>query len=552
MTKQELHKILSAAIALPAETEIIEFKEAKATYHFDKIGKYFSALSNEANLKGKTCAWLVFGVEDKKHKIVGSLYRTERKDLDSLKKEISDRTTHNISFIEIYELQMPEGRVVMFQVPAAPKGIPVAFDGFYYGRTNESLVALNIEKIERIRNQATGKDWSRNIVLEATIEHLDKEAIQKAREEYKKKHPKLAKDVDIWSDPLFLDKASITLEGKITNTAILLLGKDTSHHFLSPAIGQISWILKDKPEGYEHFYTPFILTADKALACIRNTKYRYMIDETTLFPEEVTHYDEWVMREALYNCVAHSNYSKQSRIIILEYNDRLIFDNAGSFIPDSVEDAIHYDRPQPYYRNPFLVAAMVNLNMIDIIGSGIKKMFMIQRNRFFPMPTYDISNERHTEVTIHGELINVNYSRLLKKHPELSLDGVIALDKVQKKMPISETEIQRLRDLKLVAGIASKLQVAGNYTKISYQDYKQMILDLIAEKGSATREEIENMIMPTLSPDIPIEKRQKKISNIIVEISTKDKKIVNISKSIKSPIWTLVKSGRKISNKKQD
>jgi len=539
MSPQDLHKILSNAIAHPVETEIVEFKEAKTSFDFSKIGKYFSALSNEANLKGKTCAWLIFGVTDKEHRIVGSQYRTERKDLDSLKKEIGDKTTHNISFIEIYELNTPEGRVVMFQIPAAPQGIPVAFDGYYHGRANESLVALNIEKIERIRNQAIGKDWSRNIVPEATIDDLDKEAILKAREEYKKKHPKLAKDVDSWSDALFLDKAAITLRGKITNTAILLLGKDISHHFLSPAIGQISWILKDKPEGYEHFYTPFILSVDKALACIRNTKYRYMVDETTLFPEEVMHYDEWVMREALYNCVAHSDFSKQSRIIILEYNDRLIFDNAGSFIPDSVEDAIHYDRPQPYYRNPFLVAAMVNLNMIDIIGSGIKKMFTIQRDRFFPMPTYDISNERHTEVTIHGELINVNYSRQLKKHPELSLDDVIALDKVQKKIPISEEEIQRLRDLKLVAGTTSELQVAGNYTKISYQDYKHMILELIHQNGSATREDIVNMIMPTLSPDIPIEKRQKKIANMVTKLSTQEQLIKNSVSSDKYPVWIL-------------
>jgi hypothetical protein len=55
--------------------------------------------------------------------------------------------------------------------------------------------------------------------------------------------------------------------------------------------------------------------------------------------------------------------------------------------------------------------------------------------------------------------------------------------------------------------------------------------------------------MPTLSPDILVEKRQKKVSNIIVEISTKDRKIVNISKSIKSPVWVLAESGAKISNK---
>jgi ATP-dependent DNA helicase RecG len=360
-----------------------------------------------------------------------------------------------------------------------------------------------------------------------------------AREQYKKKHPHLAKEVDGWEDALFLDKAELTIEGKITNTAILLLGKNTSHHLLSPATGQISWILKDAPEGYEHFRTPFILTIDRTLACIRNTKYRYMIDETTLFPDEVTHYDEWVMREALNNAIAHQDYSKNSRIIVMEYNNRLIFDNAGSFIPDSVEAAIHYNRPQRYYRNPFLVNAMVNLNLIDTIGSGIKKMFTIQRDRFFPMPTYDISNEKHTEVTIHGELINENYSRQLKKHPELSLDDVILLDKVQKKQPIRETETMHLRELRLVAGVASELQVAGNYTKITYQDYRQMILELITQNGSATRDDIVNLIMPTLSPDEPLAKRLKKIANIVTKLSAKEKAILNTSNTDKYPVWIM-------------
>ena len=81
MTEKDLYKILSDTTAHPAETEIIEFKEAKTNFDFGKIGKYFSALSNEANLKGKTCAWLIFGVTDKGHRIVGSQYRTERKDL---------------------------------------------------------------------------------------------------------------------------------------------------------------------------------------------------------------------------------------------------------------------------------------------------------------------------------------------------------------------------------------------------------------------------------------------------------------------------------------
>ena len=549
MTSQELNKILSEATALPAETEIIEFKEAKTGYHYDKIGKYFSALSNEANLKGKLCAWLIFGVENKKHNIVGSQYRTQRKELDSLKKEIGDKTTQNISFIEIYELQKPEGRVVMFQIPAAPQGIPVAFDGFYYGRANESLVALNIEKIDRIRNQAIGKDWSRNILPDATMEHLDKEAIQKARVQYKLKHPSLKDDVDTWSDLIFLNKAKVTIDGKITNTAILLLGKDESTHFISPAIAQITWILKNDPSDYEHFHTPFILTVEKALARVRNLKYRHL-GFNTLFPDEVYQYDGWVIREALHNAVAHQDYGKSGRIHLLEYKTKLIFENVGGFIPDSVEEAIKFDSPQHYYRNPFLAEAMVNLNMIDTVGSGIKKMFTIQKDRFFPMPDYDISDETRTRVTILGEIINDNYAHLLKTRPELSLEDVIALDKVQKKMPISENEIQRLKELKLVAEVATGLQIMGLYPIISYQEYKQMILDIITRKGSATREDIINLIMPTLSPDIPIEKRQRKISNITAKLAYNDNQIKNISNSTKASVWVLVNQETHDSSKK--
>ncbi|GHV62246.1 hypothetical protein FACS1894195_3960 [Bacteroidia bacterium] len=348
-------------------------------------------------------------------------------------------------------------------------------------------------------------------------------------------------DVDTWTDEIFLDKARITLDGKITNTAILLLGKDEASALLSPAVGQISWISKYAPEGYEHFHTPFLLTVNKVLACIRNTKYRYMIDDTTLFPDEVTHYDDWVLRETLNNAIAHSDYSQSCRIIMLEYNNKLIFENAGSFIPNSVEEVIHYNRPQRYYRNLFLVEAMVNLNMIDTIGSGIKRIFTIQKERFFPLPTYDISDENHTEVTIHGELINENYSRQLKKHPELLLDDVIALDKVQKKEELTKSELERLRTLKLIKGRSTALEIVGdaNLIGLTNTDYKQMVLDLLKEKGTATREDLETLLLPLLPPDLSTAKQQKKVSNIVSELSHKGGKIKNISPSTKSPVWKL-------------
>ena len=191
---------------------------------------------------------------------------------------------------------------------------------------------------------------------------------------------------------------------------------------------------------------------------------------------------------------------------------------------------------------------MVNLNMIDIIGSGIKKMFTIQRERFFPLPAYNISDEQHTEVTIHGELLNENYSRLLKKHPGLSLDEVIALDKVQKKLPVNEANVQRLRDLKLVLGSASALFITDSYPTSSYNDCKNLILNYIKINQSATREDIDNLISPLL-PENESTKKQKKISNIISKLAYTDKKIKNTSQSVKYPVWELLNSDADSSNK---
>lgn len=171
------------------ESEVVEFKEAGKDYDKNKIGQYFSAISNESNLKGLQHGWLVFGVRNKDRVIVGSDYRNN-KGLDALKQEISMGTTGGISFIEIYEAYpMVDGekkRVILFQIPAATTATPTGWYDHFYGRNGESLGALSVNEIDRIRGQEK-KDWSKQIVPGAEIKHLDKNAINLARDNYKKK-----------------------------------------------------------------------------------------------------------------------------------------------------------------------------------------------------------------------------------------------------------------------------------------------------------------------------------------------------------------------------
>ena len=174
--EEELNDILEELL-LNEENECVEFKRAENNFDIDKLGKYFSALGNEANLSNKQYSWIIFGVDDKTHELINTNFCNDG-NLNKVKKQISDNTTDNMSFIEIYELIKEGKRVLMFQVPAAV-GSPINWKGFPYGRMNESLVPLAPNKIEQIKATANS-DWSRQIIEKATINNLDKEAIKLA------------------------------------------------------------------------------------------------------------------------------------------------------------------------------------------------------------------------------------------------------------------------------------------------------------------------------------------------------------------------------------
>ena len=525
----DIQQILKSLLALKGETETVEFKEANNQFNFEKIGKYFSALSNEANLQGLADAWLVFGVNDK-HIVVGTLFRTDNNNLNALKAEIANKTTNRITFKNIHEVIYEQKRVLLFQIPAAPKGLPIAWQGHYYGRDGEQLNALNLEEIERIRQQGVMQDWSAVICYDAKIDDLSSDAINKARSLYAVKNPKLRDEMEYWDDVTFLNKAKVCINGKITRTAIILLGKELSTHFISPATPTVTWILKDRDgidKDYEHFSCPLLLNIDSIFLKIRNLKYRYLL-EKSIFPDEVDQYDPYIIREALNNCIAHQDYSLGGKITVVENEDsRLSFSNMGSFIPGTLEKVISEDAPESRYRNNFLATAMVNLNMIDTIGSGIRKMFYIQKNKFFPLPAYDLRNNK-VKVTITGKVLDVNYAQKLAKMPNLRLDEIIALDKVQKRLPLRENEAKHLKRLKLIEGRKPNYHISALIAKHSGQKaeyiknkgfdddfYKKTICDYLKQFGSAKRAELEQLLLDKLPDVLDEQQKSNKVKNLL-------------------------------------
>lgn len=517
------------------ENEVVEFKEANNGFDVHTLGQYFSALSNEARLRNQDFAWIVFGVCDKTHKICGTSFKDSEKSLNQLKHDMSQHTTDNLIFRDIIPLNIEGKRILLFKVPATPRNIVMKWKGIAYSRDGSSLKPLNQAKQDEIRHQSPEPDWSAEVLPNASIQDLDELALATARVMYKKVHQSHipAEEIEGWTTEEFLAHSGIMIDGMLTRAAILLLGKPLSITHIRPAIAQITWTLQDENEivlDYEHFSIPFILNVDKVLGKIRNMTMREL-PGGTLFPDTMKQYDDYSIREALHNCIAHQDYTLEQRITVVEGPSSLYYGNGGSFIPGTIEQALEHRGPQKYYRNHCLCNAMVNFNMIDTVGRGIKKIFTEQQKRFFPMPDYDIDvDHKSVGVTIYGQMLDERYTTLLKSHKDISLKECVWLDAIQKNRVITEDAVKHLKSKKLIEGrkpnyiiaahIAQQTHQLADYTRkkgVEEEAVKQMILQLLrnANGGQIKLQDImqtvDNMLPIILTPV----QRQRKVQNLL-------------------------------------
>jgi ATP-dependent DNA helicase RecG len=549
MDPAALHQKLTDLIAT-WENEVVEFKEASNSYPTSDIGKYFSALSNEANLKGADSGWLVFGVRNKSRTVVGSDYRVAPEHLQSLKQQVAEGADPTTTFRNIYEITVDGHRVVLMEIPPAPRGIPIAWQGHYFARAGESLSPLGLAKQDEIRAQTLDSDWSAQVVAGATLDDLDPQAVERARRDFALKHQNRidAEEVRGWPVATLLDRAKVTQRGQVTRTALLLLGRAESAYLLSPYPAQITWKLVGQETAYEHFGPPFLLSTSQLYQRIRNIQLRLLPDDE-LLPHEVSKYDQKVVLEALHNCIAHQDYRQNQRIIVTERPDRLVFENAGHFYEGAPEDYVRGDKTPRGYRNPYLVQAMVELNMIDQMGYGIQRMYEMQRRRYLPMPDYEVAGDA-VVMTLYGGVVDPAYTRVLMEHGGLKLADVLALDRVQKGLEVPDEAVRVLKRKGLIEGRRPRYRVsstvaAASGKKAAYiktrafddQHYADMLMQYLREFGTASRKDVDDLLWDKLSDALDEAQKANKIGNLLSGLRRKG--VIFNAGSKPAPAWKL-------------
>ncbi len=551
MTEFELQQYLLSKY--PEENESCEWKEFKnlkndfSGKEKDDVISYVSALSN---MEG---GQLVIGVVDKTLEIVGT--NAYNYDLQKARLRLTELCANLPSEgLHIEEFVTSDsGKVVwVIHIPKHMKRRPVYAHSRAWQRLDDSLVEITDSRLNAILDeQDVLYDWSAQLIEDATIDDLDADAIKLAREGYKQRYPKYASDCDLWSDRTFLDKAGLTIDGRITNTTLLLVGREEKAHKLKH-IAQIVWKCFQDGQTFGDIYSiPFIRTTSELLNRIRN--YRFKIyPKNSLIPAEVWKYDTESILEGLHNAIAHQKYESGSRIIVTEDKDKLTFRNDGCFFEGNYSQYITGEKTPKNYRNPALVKAMVNIKMIDTQGYGIHKMFVSQKSRFLPMPDYNKSTENEVILTLPGAIIDENYSLLLLENRNLSLTDAVLLDAVQKGKHIPNDAIVMLRRRKLVEGRLPHLYIAKDIAqvtdqKIEYTKHKglddkkceALLLDSLKDHGTLTKSEIVRLLWDVLPDQMDEIQRKYKIDNLLRKLREKGK-IRNTTIGGNKSTWALV------------
>lgn len=479
------------------ENEVVEFKKADKGKDFDDVGKYFSALSNEANLRGRHYAWLIFGIDDKTHAATGTRVQFPK----DYKQQIGHHATNGLTFREIYEVELNGKRVVMLQIPAAPPAMPIAWKGHWFGRRGESLVPLDLEKLEKIRSQTGLADWSAEVIHSATMADIDNHAVSILKKRYAKKQNN--DNFLTLSEEQVLRDLELITENGITNAAILLVGTDRAIHRYMPHAtvileyreNEADIEFKQRTEYKECFY----LTIDKLWEYINVRNTGIPIHEGA-YIYNIPAFNESVIREAICNAVAHRSYKMSSETVIKLYSNKITLINAGGFPLGVTKDNLLTVPSTP--RNRLLADVLAKTGIVERSGQGVDKIYRNTLSEGKDTPDYSNSNADFVELSISSVIRHKAFALFIKSvqdelpdEEKLSVFDIIALEHIRDDdyVDIKRDTIKKLISKGLVEKKGQTRAVRYHLSRKYYE-----FIDDTASHYKQQSDLDETVILPTL------------------------------------------------------
>ncbi|MHB1843270.1 MAG: AlbA family DNA-binding domain-containing protein, partial [Deltaproteobacteria bacterium] len=326
-----------AALMAASEDEHLEFKEAKNRFDFEELVRYCCSLANEGG------GHVVLGVADKKpRRVVGS---KAFEDLQRTKLGILERLRLRI---DAWEVAHPDGRVIVFEVPGRPVGVPIQYNGAYWMRGGESLVPMTPDLLKRIFDEAQ-PDFSAEVCSEAKLDDLDDRAVGIFREKWatRSRSTDLAK---LEREQLLVDADLYVPRRGLTYAALILFGTDAA---LTRLLGQTELIFEYRSDeasvSYQQrqdFRRGFLLYHDELWSLV-NARNETISLRDGLFRRDIPTFNEDAVREAILNAICHRDYRLYGSTYVRQSPRKLELVSPGGFPPEvNAENVLFRQSPR--------------------------------------------------------------------------------------------------------------------------------------------------------------------------------------------------------------
>lgn len=428
------------------EGEQFEFKEAKNNFHFEKLAKYCCALANEGGGK------IILGVTDKRPRmVVGTNFFQQPEDT---RRALVEKLCLRIDFIEIAH---PDGRVVVFDVPARPIGMPVKYDGIYWCRQADSLVPMPEVRLRAIFEEG-GHDFSADCCPRASLRDIDLTAVEKFRKRWIEKSKNSALGAKTTEE--LLRDAELLRDDGVTYAALVMFGtREALGRYLAQSeiifeyrSSEVSGPAQQRKEFREGFFSCY--DDVWGLINLRNEIHHY---QDGLFLVDIPSFDERSVREAVLNAVSHRNYQLGGSIFIRQYPTKLVVESPGG-LPYGITLENIIDRQNP--RNRRLAEAFARCGLVERSGQGINLMYEQSIQQGKCLPDFNGTDQYAVTVTLNGQVRDVRFVQYLERigkeiQTSFTTHDFIVLDLIHREEKIPEEFYARIKHL-LDSGVVER------------------------------------------------------------------------------------------------
>ncbi|MFZ5861569.1 MAG: ATP-binding protein [Nitrospirota bacterium] len=499
-----------ARLLTEPEGERLEFKSASGNFHFEKLVDYCVALANEGGGK------IVFGVTDRRpREVVGTAAFAEPGRTEA---GLYERLGHRV---RLEETRYDGKRILIAHIPSRLPGTAWEHEGRYLRRAGDDIVSIPPNELRAIFAEA-GPDYTAEPSA-AVLSDLSLEALSEYRRRWSRKaaNPRIMD----WNDAELLTNAELLVEGRLTNTALILFGTQQALGRYLPQAEVIFEYRSSEASGpaqdRAEFREGFFLFHDTIWQRInlRNDRQSY---QDGLFRYDIPTFDETSIREALLNAVAHRDYRLGGSIFVRQYARRLEMVSPGGFPPGiSAENILDQQNP----RNRRLSEALGRCGLIERSGQGMNLMFEAAIRHSKPLPDFTGSSSHEVRLTLKGTVQDAAFIRFLERVGEerlraFSTHDFLILDALRREQPLTgaqKTRIPALIDAGVVEshgrgrgvryllsrGLYAALGKRGAYTRkrgLDHDTNKELLLKHIRENhtdGSPLRDLTQ--VLPALS-----------------------------------------------------